>query len=186
MRQKGGKENESGSPARLPAWQSHLLHQLEGARRILFLGIGQPLKGDDAAGVIIARSIARRLRGVRTEGIEVIVAADTPESRTAEIRRFFPSHVLMIDAGTEGQVPGTIFFPDFRKMEPEEITTHRLPLPLLARYLEETVPCKVIIVAIEPTTFSAGRKLSPPVKKTAGRLARFLSDLVPEIIGGGL
>ena len=167
----------------MPAWQPYLLRQLEGARRIVLLGIGQPLKGDDAVGVSVARSIARRLRSAKSEEIAVIMAAGTPESRTAEIRRFSPSHVLMIDAGTDGQVPGTIFFPDFRRMEPEDITTHRLPLSILARYLEETIPCKVIIMAIEPATFASGRKLSPPVKRTAGQLARFLADLLPVIVG---
>lgn len=183
MQKKSGKENGPSSAHRLPAWQSNLSRRLKGARRIVLLGIGQPLKGDDAAGVIVARSIARRLRSATPEGIEVIVAADTPESRTAEIRRFFPSHVLLIDAGTDSRVPGTIFFPDFRRMEPEEITTHRLPLPLLARYLEATLPCKVIIVAIEPAASFSARRLSPPVKRTVGQLARFLADLLPRIVG---
>ena len=183
MHDKRGKKNGPSSASCIPAWQPYLLHRLEGARRIALLGIGQPLKGDDAAGVIVARSIAHHLRSAKSEEIAVIMAAGTPESRTAEIRRFFPSHVLMIDAGTDSQLPGTIFFPNFRKMEPEDITTHRLPLSLLARYLEETVPCEVIIVAIEPATFSTGRKLSPPVKRTAIQLARFLADLLPVLVG---
>jgi hydrogenase 3 maturation protease len=183
VHRKKGEKNRPSTPACEPVWQSLLLHRLEGARRIVLLGIGQPLKGDDAAGVFVARSIARHPRIAKSEEIAVIVAADTPESRTAEIRRFSPSHVLMIDAGSGGQVPGTIFFPEFREMEPEEITTHRLPLSLLARYLEETVPCKVILVAIEPASFSSGRKLSPPVRRTAGQLARFLADLLPGLIG---
>ena len=179
------KKKSSSPDAGLTAWQFELLRLLEGARKIALLGIGQPLKGDDGAGEVVARSVSRRLGKNRVEGIAVIAAADTPESRTSQIRRFEPSHVLIVDAGTGGYAPGTVFIADPRKIAGGEMSTHRLPLSLLAKFLEETLPCAVILLAIEPSTFSPDRKLSPAVKISANEVARFLADRMPEVVGGG-
>lgn len=180
------KKKRSSPDTVLTGWQFELLRLLEGAQKIVLLGIGQPLKGDDGAGEVVVRSVSRRLGKNRAEGIAVIAAADAPESRTSQIRRFEPSHVLMIDAGTGGYAPGTVFIADPRRIDGGEMSTHRLPLSLLVKFLEETVTCKVILMAIEPSTFSPGRNLSPAVRKSANEVARFLADRLPEAVGGGL
>ena len=185
MRNSTQKKKKLSPDADLTGWRFELLRLLEGARKIALLGIGQPLKGDDAAGEVVARSVSRRLGKNRVEGIAVIAASDTPESRTSQIRRFAPSHVLIVDAGTGSYAPGTVFIADPRKIDDGEMSTHRLPLSLLVKFLEETVPCTVILMAIEPSTFSSGRNLSPAVRKSASEVARFLADRMPGVVGGG-
>ncbi len=162
----------------IPAeWQDRLRRWLRGCRRLLVLGVGQRLKGDDGVGVYVARLLQRRVRQRGSAKLAIIAAGETPENYTARIRRLQPSHVLIVDAAALGRAPGAMGIVAWRHIANEDISTHRLPLSLLARFLEQTLPCKVLLLAIEPKSFSLPQRLSAEVKKSALQLARFLADV---------
>jgi hydrogenase 3 maturation protease len=77
-----------------------------------------------------------------------------------------------------GQRPGTISLVDKKKIRQEDVSTHRLPLSLLVRYLEETIGCRVIVVGIEPKDVAWGKPASAAVRTAAARLAAWLAGIL--------
>jgi len=179
-------------------WSSALSKKLKGAERLMVLGVGNPRKGDDAAGSLcislLLRELNRRnrpagageverersshLQGSKKENpahtIQALDAGESPENATGLIREFCPTHVLIVDAALGGFEPGTIFIVDRDKISQDDISTHRIPLVHLIRYLEAGVGCRVVLVGIEPKNLALGKPVSPPVKAAAARLAAWL------------
>jgi hydrogenase 3 maturation protease len=108
------------------------------------------------------------------EELQVLDAGEAPENATGVIRRFGPTHVLIVDAAIGGHEPGSIFVVDRRKIRQDDPSTHRIPLIHLVRFLDRSVKCRVIVVGIEPRVIAWNRPMSPAVKTAAARLARTL------------
>ena len=108
-------------------------------------------------------------------GIQVLDGREVPESETGPIRRFRPSHVLIVDAVLAGNPPGTVFFVDPGSIAEDDLSTHRIPLSRLVRYLEETVGCRVFLLGIEPKNLGPGKGLTRPVSQAAGAVAESLA-----------
>jgi hydrogenase 3 maturation protease len=180
-------------------WREAVSRELRNAGRLFVLGVGNRHKGDDAAGSLCVRLLKRELaRGVRragalgaesarplpairkrpVPGVLVLDAGDAPESATGKIRKLGPTHVLIVDAAVGGHRPGTIFLVDKKKIRQEEVSTHRLPLSLLVRYLEESIGCRVILIGIEPEEVAWGKPVSAVVKASAARLAAWLEGIL--------
>jgi hydrogenase maturation protease len=127
------------------------------------IGIGNPLRGDDAAGLLVARRV-RELAGADVEvrelegepsrlidawqGAVTAVVADAARSGAA------PGTVMRFDA-TEGPLPPSV----------SATSTHALGLGdaiELARVLGR-LPSRLIVYAIEGARFGAGDALTPAV-----------------------
>src|SRR5512141_839488 len=92
----------------LPTWQQPLRQWLTRQNRIAILGIGNPLRSDDAAGVLVARRLADSALPRDLDSVLVIEAGHAPENATAGLRRFSPQVVLLVDAAEMGVAPGTV------------------------------------------------------------------------------
>ena len=111
----------------------------------------------------------------KLERVQVLDGREAPESLTGPIRRFRPSHVLIVDAVSAGNPPGTVFFVDPSAIPEDDLSTHRIPLSHLVRYLEETVGCRVLLLGIEPKNMGEGKGLTRPVSRAAADLADALA-----------
>jgi hydrogenase 3 maturation protease len=148
--------------------------QLRGAKKIFVLGIGMNWKSDDRLGVALARSLAKKLPA--EPDIRIISGGEAPENFTGAIRDFSPSHVILLDAVDHGLEPGTVFLADEQSITIGDMTSHHLPLRLLMRFLGASLPCRVILVGVQPQSLRPGNRLSAPVKKTLPLLAEFLAE----------
>jgi hydrogenase 3 maturation protease len=151
-----------------------LHEQLRGAERIFVLGIGMNWKSDDRLGVALARALAKMLPAGPC--IRVASGGEAPENFTGMVRAFVPSHAVLLDAVDHGLEPGTVFLADERSIAVGDMTSHHLPLKLLMRFLSESIPCRVILVGVQPLTLRPGNRLSCPVRKTLPLLAGFLAE----------
>ncbi|HEX7502378.1 MAG TPA: hydrogenase maturation protease [Acidobacteriota bacterium] len=149
------------------------------------LGIGMDWKSDDRLGCALAQALARALAKKRpaAPGIRVASGGEAPENFTGTVRAFLPSHVVLLDAVDHGLEPGTVFLADERSIAVGDMTSHHLPLKLLMRFLSDSIPCRVILVGIQPLTLRPGGRLSAPVRRTLTRLAGFLAETLPGQIG---
>jgi hydrogenase maturation protease HycI len=180
-------------------WRRTIRKELGKAERLVVLGIGNAQRGDDAAGTLFIRRLEGELarRRPRSSGsapgadaarpglkkpslleLRVLDAGAAPENVTGLIRGFRPTHVLIIDAAAGNHRPGTIFVMDKEKIRDEDISTHRLPLFHLVRYLEEGIGCRVILIGIEPKTTAWGTVVSPEVKAAAMQFAGWLRQIL--------
>ena len=127
--------------------------------RLVIIGIGNLLKSDDGLGVVIVNE----LQGKTTENVLLIDCGTVPETYVGPIRKFNPSHVLMMDAAELNSNPGTIrfVFPD--EIQGLAIYTHSLPLNVFADYLKKETNTEIALLAVQPKNLDFGESLSPEV-----------------------
>jgi hydrogenase maturation protease len=135
------------------------------------IGVGNGWRGDDAAGLEVARRIATAgpdgVRAVALEGeqsglLEAWTAADD---------------VAIVDACASGAAPGTLHRHDARAAPlPAHLSrssTHAFGVAEaveLARALDR-LPRTLTVYAIEGGSFALGERLTPPVARAVGALA---------------
>ena len=137
------------------------------------LGIGVSWKSDDRLGTALAAALAARLPG--HPRIRVVSGGEAPENFTGSVRAFAPSHVVLLDAVDHSQAPGTVFLADEGPTPMGDMTSHHLPLKLLMRFLAASIPCRVVLVGVQPLSLRAGNRLSAPVRKMLPPLADLLA-----------
>ena len=140
------------------------------APRIAVLGVGNELRSDDAAGVLVARALSQRECVTHADRVLVIEAGHAPENRTGELRRFTPDAVLIIDAAEMGKEPGAIQWIPEESIDGMSASTHSLPLSMLARYLVLEQHCTVMLLGIQMSSNDVGQRVSPPVLQAVAEI----------------
>lgn len=135
------------------------------AARIVLLGVGHELRGDDAVGVLIARELSDKLPP--NDDWLIVDAGPMPENHTGALRRFDPDVVILIDAALMNQEPGTVDWIDWHAITGMSSSTHTLPLHVFARYVQDEFACEVIVIGIQPTSNVMFATLSEPVQTAA-------------------
>lgn len=156
-------------------------------RRVVIIGIGNLLNGDDGAGVLAAQmlreSLVRHGRLVEplpeppAPAVWVIDAGPAPESFTGPVRRFQPDLVILIDAAELGEAPGAIRWFDWQAAQGLSGSTHTLPPSMLARYLITETGCQVILIGIQPRQLEMDSGLSTEAQAAVTQLVQFLSQI---------
>ncbi len=159
-----------------------LARLLKGARRVAILCVGSDVHGDDAAGMAAGESIAGLLRLKRGRiPCRVFYGWDAPENLTGRIKRFKPTHLIIIDAADMKKKAGSVKLIDPLTDESGvTFSTHKFPLKLLAGYLGAECGCLALMVGIQPRTLEYGAAMSPAV---AGAV-REVSKLVAQTLRG--
>ncbi len=142
---------------------------------IAVVGIGHELRGDDAAGVIVARGLTPILAS--RDGFLVVDAGPAPENFTGHLRRFKPDLVLLVDAAQMQETPGTIRWLDWRETSGVSASTHTLPPYVLSEYLVSELGCQVALLGIQALDTSLGAPLSTPVKQAVESIVQNIAAL---------
>ena len=160
------------TPLRMDTLRPHLA----GAKRVAVLGIGSTLRGDDVAGRLAAAAFRQAWRAARRAPRVVVFLGETaPENLTGEIRRFRPSHLIMLDAADMGREPGCVErIPADRTVANSAMSTHSLPLRMLGEYLRDSGVGEVVIVGIQPLSCEFGKEPSDAVRAAAREVAAAL------------
>jgi hydrogenase 3 maturation protease len=159
--------------------ETALKQTLENARRVAVLGIGSELRGDDVAGILTARQIEKNTKGKTTAPqVRVFIGETAPENLTGEIKRFQPTHLIIIDAADLDSEPGHI-----KVLNPDTIggtsfCTHSLPIKVMADYLLQSFDCQVITIGIQPKTLTVGARPSKEILKAAKQLSATITKLL--------
>lgn len=150
--------------------------------RACLVGIGNVDLGDDALGVRLARSIAARLGGA-PGAPRVVDAGNAPERFVGGLARAGFDHVIFLDAVDFGGAPGAVLVADAARMSSRfpQVSTHRLSLGLMARWVEEAGRCRAWLLGVQPASLAPGTALTPAV----GEAVEALSDLLSAAWVGG-
>lgn len=165
-----------------PCWKSSALQKLQSLSkpdrplRVAIMGIGSEVRGDDAAGVMVARE----LQSGQAHGLPLLIieAGAAPENFTGQLRRFEPDLVLLIDAAQLNEPIGTVRWIDWRDTTGLSASTHTLPLHILAEYLVNELECEVALIGLQPCDTSIAASLSPDVQRAVDELARDLRSIL--------
>ncbi|MBI5573617.1 MAG: hydrogenase maturation peptidase HycI [Elusimicrobia bacterium] len=149
--------------------------------RILIVGIGNTLKGDDGAGCEVIRCLKiviasdQRERG-NLEKINLLDCGTAPENYTKKIKDFKPETIVFIDAVEMKETPGTVKIIDEKDISSGFFTTHNMPLNLFLGYIKEETKANIIFIGIQPKSTRIGECLSAPVQKAVEKLVNEFSD----------
>ena len=163
-----------------PTWNTLLqqwIARQNKAPRLAILGIGNPLRTDDAAGVQVARGLQNRFTR-EIDSTLVIDAGHAPENHTAQLRRFKPDLVILIDAAEMGLCPGEICWVGIDEIDGMSASTHTLPLSMLAKYLTLEHGCDVYLLGIQPRSTEVGEFVSAEVLQAVDEIVDRLFSLL--------
>ena len=159
-------------------WRARLAEEFRGARKIVVLGIGNPDKGDDGAGPLCVVLLKKKAAAGAAERLLLIDGREVPESLTGPIRRFGPDLTVIVDAAIGGQAPGTIFVVGRDRISDNEVSTHRISLLYLVRYLEESIGSRALVLGIEPSVMGEGAPMTPAVRRAVETVTEYLSAAI--------
>lgn len=140
--------------------------------RLALLGIGHELRGDDAAGLVIAQ----RLRPFARENFLVVEGGHAPENHTGKVRHFNPDLVLLVDCAELNEPPGTIRWLAWQETTGLSASTHTMPPYVLARYLTTTLNCEAALIGIQPAVTTLDFVLSLPVQEAIQEIVDVLKS----------
>jgi len=152
--------------------QTTLCETLTG--RTAFVGIGNVDLSDDAFGV----RLAEELSGAGLP--DILITHTVPENYLPTLSRGGFENVVFLDAVNAGAEPGSVVFLDASEVKNRfpQISTHKLALGALARFIEAESPSRVWLLGTQPATLKQGNGLSEPVETTLNLLRILLLDIL--------
>jgi hydrogenase maturation protease len=156
----------------IPASLTVAINELRG-QRLAILGVGQELRGDDAAGLLVVRRL-QALCAPRPD-LLLLETGPVPENFLGPLRRFAPAWVVFIDAAQMDAAPGALAWIDWDQADGCGGSTHTLSLAVLARLLQAEIGCLSGLIGIQAASNAFDAPVSAPVALAATQLAEALA-----------
>jgi len=148
----------------------------DGERRVVLVGVGNPMRADDGVGPKIIELLQKRL----LENVMLINAETVPEAFTGKVEKYMPTHVMLIDAANfRGQV-GEARLITGAQIGGQALSTHSLPLTLFISYIEKSIDVPVILLGIQPKTIDFDMPMSREIEEAAVSIADTLIQILSE------
>ena len=151
---------------------------LKDYEKLIILGIGNELRGDDGLGSYFIKELELdldkdfdTLNGSHNQyklddNLILIDCGSVPENFTGMIKKEKPSHILAVDAALMGSSPGTVKVIKKEKIADINTSSHSMSLSFLIKYLEEDITFKFLFIGVEPVAMDLGENLSEEVMKS--------------------
>jgi len=122
---------------------------------ILVLGVGNELRGDDAFGLLVVKELKKKIKSPHV----ILWSGEAPENFIGEVKGTVDK-LIVIDTALLGKKPGTLGLVKPEMISKQAISTHKLPLSLLAEILE---PKEAYFICAQPKTTEFGAKPSKEI-----------------------
>ena len=147
---------------------------LKDHKLVIFLCIGNVMRGDDAIGPILARKLKVIFKNQKDF---IIINAETvPENYTGLIRKEEPSHIIFIDAVEMDTNPGEIKLIESNEIANYSISTHAMPISFMIKYIESFTDAKILLIGVQPKNIDLSNQVSDEVKNGVKELSRILKN----------
>ena len=134
--------------------------------KVVIVGVGNSLRGDDGLGPLLVGRLAKSCRQ------PCIDAGDALERHLGRIVREKPDTVLIVDAAHLGCAPGDHALLSLGELEGAGFSTHHLPLKMQLEELARNVGCRVCLLAVQPRSLELGKKVCGEVRRSLQRLEK--------------
>jgi len=148
--------------------QEQLAAKMQGT--VVVVGIGNPCRGDDAAGSIVAQKVSE------AAGVRVIDAQEVPENYLVQVANERPDVVVLIDCVDLKSAPGSVALLDKNQAAAYWPSTHRVPIGLLMDYLEQESHAQVLLIAIQPQQTGFSQPMTTAVTASVDAIANMLNE----------
>lgn len=132
--------------------------------RIVFVGIGNRMRGDDASGV----ALLSHLDGL---GSHILDAGVTPEEYTGIIKRLKPTTIVFLDALDFGGLPGQMKIIEIEDISQNRVSIHKISLDIIMDYLKQETGADVFLLGLQYASLSFNSGLSPGMKESVQECA---------------
>ena len=141
-------------------------------KKIVILGLGHPLRGDDSAGAELADRLAGKVEAT------VINAGGVPENYLGPIITARPEVLMILDAASMGAPPGSLAIIEMDNIASSGLTTHNASFNLFLLILRSEIQPDTFVLGIQPQAIEFGAPLSEPVLKSLGTIERALLQIL--------
>jgi hydrogenase 3 maturation protease len=148
------------------------LGHLRGSKAVI-LGVGNLLRGDDAAGVLICERLAGNVSA------QVIDAGTVPENYLRPVVDTGPESLVILDAVNFGERPGAVQLFEPHQILSAAFSTHALSPRLFVELLQHEIEAAVYFIGIQPAHTRLSEPVSPAVQQAIDTLTQLLTQLFP-------
>lgn len=150
------------------------LESLVVGRKVVLMGVGNDLRGDDACGVMLGERLEQHV------ACPVFVTFDLPEDYAVKAADLRPELVLILDAADFGGEPGQVRLIRAQDIPPTPGVTHRPSLEMVARFLELDAGADTWVLGVQPdmTRVGLGDEMGVPMRRAVDALATMLTELL--------
>jgi len=151
---------------------------LQGADRVLLVGVGNESRGDDGAGVLVAEAMEKHVSSrFRVMNLGEALARLLPDAID-----FAPSHIIVVDAAMLGASPGSVRLMRLDEMERvRSFSTHDLPVSVAVGLVTSEIQAKSIAIGIQPKTVCVGCEMSIEVKRACEQVVSLLDEQLASV-----
>ena len=136
--------------------------------RIVFLGMGNSMRGDDGVGCNFIQMLKKSKKAISSR-IDFFDGGLMPENYLEPIVKINPDRVFIVEAVDFEGFPGEAKL--FKEAQSQlNFSTHTLSLTFILDYLKEKTKANVFILGIQPRQLQWGAALSSEVKATVQKL----------------
>lgn len=140
--------------------------------KIVIVGIGNTLRGDDGAGPELIRRLKNSFSHSQLPPIYLIDAGEVPENYLQKIAGYKPDTILLVDAVDFRGRPGAARIAEASAIRNDSVSTHNASLKLVMEYLEKETRADIFLLGIQPGNMAFGSGLSEPVRRAVERIGR--------------
>ena len=151
--------------------QDQLASLLKG--KVVIVGIGHPLRGDDGLGPALIDRLKDRVRAVCLD------AGSAPENYAGAVIREAPDTVLLIDAVHLERRPGAWEILEEEEIARAGLSTHDLSPAMFIEYLRAQTRARIYLLGVQPQNLTLGDALSQSVLKTLDEIEGHLKEVLP-------
>jgi hydrogenase 3 maturation protease len=148
-----------------------LLHHRIRRKRLAIVGVGNPLRGDDAIGPVLVDRLQHKIKAT------LVNAGDVPENYLGVLEATRPEVVLIVDAVDLGAKPGDTAIIEIEQLAGAKLTTHNASLALFAQAVKTESGADVFALAIQPSVTSLAAPMSTQVEATLQILEKLFQEL---------
>jgi len=148
---------------------SGLKQNLKG--KVCVVGVGNRLKGDDAAGPELIDRIANHGR------FHCLDTGVAPENYLEKIVRIKPDTILLVDAMDFGGEAGSRRLFSADQVTGGKLSSHALSLRMTCDYLQQRISARIFVLGIQPAQVNMNGPLSAAVRAAVEKLAAELGAL---------
>lgn len=165
-----------------PSWLTELapiIHtSLSSTKKVVFVGMGHPLRRDDYAGSYVVKRLRSMTNGDLPNGFHIFDGEDNVEALITIVGELVPDDVIFVDACEMKMDPGETQLVSIERTSYPFFTTHGIPLRLIA---EQLLPkSRVWLLAIQPKDTYFGEQLTPEIRRVCIAIVNSILGMLKE------
>ena len=154
--------------------------------KVVIVGIGNILRGDDGAGPELIKSLKFKVRSSEknhelstpNHQLCLIDTGSVPENFLQKIVGERPDVILLVDTINLGKPAGSVEIIKAENLKEESFSTHNASLKLTIAYLKKETGTDLFLLGLQPKNIGFGQKISPEVEESVKKIAKEIEEIV--------